>query len=85
MEDPEVGEGVRIIDSTLTGPNNIESLTPLEASGSHNLLDHVPMEQDHEQSQPRHSNHERIPRHHFKIEGGAFMIAHDEEKPKTIQ
>ena len=72
MEDPEVGEGVRIINSTLTipnniesltsleasmsdnflDPNNIESLTSLEASGSDNFLDHVPIEQDHEQSQP---------------------------------
>ena len=50
MEDLEVSEGVRIIDSTLIGPNNIESLTSLEASGSDNLLDYVPMEQDHEQS-----------------------------------
>ena len=39
-----VGEGVRIIDPTLTGPDNIESLTPLEESGSDNLLDNVPME-----------------------------------------
>ena len=44
MEDPEVDEGIRIIDSTLTGLDNIESLTPLEAIGSDNLLDHVPME-----------------------------------------
>ena len=43
------------------------------------------MEQDHEQSQPRCSNCERIPRRCFEIEGEAFMIAHDEEKPKTIQ
>ena len=45
------------------------------------------MEQDHEQSQPRRStsNRERTPHRHFKIEGEAFMIAHDEEKPKTIQ
>ena len=43
MEDLEVAEGVRIIDLTLTRPNNIESLTPLEASGSDDLLDHVPM------------------------------------------
>ena len=50
MEDPEVSKGVIIIDSTLTGPNNIVSLTLLEVSGSENLLDHVPMEQDHEQS-----------------------------------
>ena len=48
MEDHVVSEGVRIIDSTLTGPDNIVSLTPLELSGSDNLLDHVPMEQDHE-------------------------------------
>ena len=39
-----VGEGVRIIDSTLIGPDNIESLTPLEESGSDHFLDHVPME-----------------------------------------
>ena len=85
IEDPEVNKGVRIIDSTLTRPDNIVSLTPLEVSGSDNLLNHVPMEQDHEQSQPRRSNRERIPRRHFEIEGEAFMIAHDEEEPKTIQ
>ena len=85
VEDPEVSEGVRIINSTLTGPDNMESLTPLEASGSNNLLDHVLMEQDHEQSQPRNSNCERIPCRRFEIEGEAFMIAHDEKEPKTIQ
>ena len=85
MEDPEVDEGVRIIYSTLTRSDNIESLTPLEASGSDNLLDQVPMEQDHEQSQPRRSNRERIPCYGFEIEGEAFMISHDEEEPKTIQ
>ena len=85
IEDPEVNEGVRIIDSTLTRPEYIVSLTPLEVSGSDNLLNHVPMEQDHEQSQPRCSNRERIPCRHFEIEGEAFMIAHDEEEPKTIQ
>ena len=85
MEDPEVSKGVRIIDSTLTGPDNIESLTPPEANGSESLLDHVPMEQDQEQSQPRRSNHERIPCHRFEIEGEDFMIARDEEEPKTIQ
>ena len=74
MEDSDVGEGVRIIDSTFTGPDNIESLTPLEASGSgsENLLDHVPMEQEPEQSQPQCSNHNRIPRCRFEIEGGSF-------------
>ena len=85
MEDPEVSKGVRIIDSTLTGPDNIVSLTPLELSESDNLLDHVPMKQDHEQSQPRRSNRERIPCHHFEIEGEASTIAHDEEESKTIQ
>ena len=85
MEDPEVREGVRIIDSTLTRPDNRVSLTPLEVSGSDNFLDHVPMEQDHEQSQPRRSNHERSPRRCFEIKGEAFMIAHDEEKPKPLQ
>ena len=43
------------------------------------------MEQDHEQSQPQCSNHERIPRRRFEIKGEAFMIAHDEEDPKIIQ
>ena len=43
------------------------------------------MEQDHEQSQPRRINSERIPRCHFEIEGEAFMISHDEEEPKTKQ
>ena len=81
MEDLEVCEGVRIIDSTLIAPDNIESLTPLEPSGSDNFLNYVPMEQDHEQSQPQRSNRERIPRHRFEIEGEVFMIAHDEEKP----
>ena len=85
MEDPVVGKGVRIIDSTLTGLDNIESLTPLEANVSDNFLDLVPMEQDHEQSQPRRSNSERIPHRCFDIEGEDFTIAHDEEEPKTIQ
>ena len=82
MEDPEVGEGVRIIDSTLSGPNNIESLTPLKAIGSDNLLDHVLMEQDYEQSQPRRSNRERIPRRCFEIEGEAFMFLMMKKSPK---
>ena len=78
MEDLEVREGVRMIDSILTRPNNIESQTQLGASGSDNLIDFVPMKQDHEQSQPRSSNHERIPCRCVEIEGEAFMIAHDE-------
>jgi len=43
------------------------------------------MEQDHEQSQPRRSIHEPIPRHRFEIEGEAFMIVpQDDEEPKTF-
>ena len=49
MEDLEVSENVRIIDSALTRHDNIKSLTTLEASGSDNLLDFVHMEKDHEQ------------------------------------
>ena len=48
MEDPEVGEDVRMIESILTQLDNIESRTPLGASGSDNLIDFVHMEQDHE-------------------------------------
>ena len=85
MEDPEVGEYIRMIDSILTRPNNIENQTLLGSSGSDNLIDFVPMEQDHEKSQPRRSNCERIPCRRFEIEGETFMIAHDEEESKTIQ
>ena len=56
-----------------------------EARGSDDLLDYVPMEKGHEQSQPRCSDRERIPCCLFEIEGEAFMIDHDEEEPKTIQ
>ena len=73
-----------MIDSILTRLDNIESQTPLRASGSDNLIDYVPMEQDHEQSQSQRSSREGIPRRCFEIEGEAFMIAHDEEEPKTI-
>ena len=58
---------------------------PPDVSGSEKLLDFDPMEQDREQSQPQCSNHEKVPRLRFEIKGEAFMIAHDEEKPKTIQ
>ena len=85
MEDPEVGEDVRITESILPRSDNIENQTPLGVSGSDNLIDYVAMEQDYEKSQPRHNNHERIARRRFEIEGEDFMISHDEEKPKTIQ
>ena len=59
--------------------------TPPNVSRSEKFSDFDYMEQDHEQSQPRHSNHEKVPYYRFEIEGEAFMIAHDEEEPKTIQ
>ena len=58
---------------------------PPEVSMSVKLSDFAPMEQDHEQSQPRCSNCEKAPCHQFEIEREAFMISHDEEDPKTIQ
>ena len=43
------------------------------------------MEQDHEQSQPRRSIREPIPRRRFEIEGETFMIAsQDDEEPQTL-
>ena len=44
-----------MIDLILKQPDNIENQTPLGASGSGNLINYVPMEQDHEKSQPRHN------------------------------
>ena len=52
-----------------------DTLNPPEESGSDIVPDPTPMEQDHEQSQPRRSIRERIPRRRFEIEGEAFMIA----------
>ena len=58
---------------------------PPEVRGSEKLSVFYHMEQDHEQSQPRRNNREKVPHCRFEIEGEAFMIAHDEEEPKTIQ
>ena len=58
---------------------------PPKVSGSEKLSDFDPMEQNHEQSQPRRSNCEKVPRRQFEIEREAFMIADDEEEPKIIQ
>jgi hypothetical protein len=52
-----------------------ETFNPPRNSGSDILSISTLMEQDHEQSQPRRSIHELIPRHRFEIEGEAFMIA----------
>ena len=62
-----------------------DTLNPPGESGSDIVPDPTPMEQDHEQSQPRRSIRERIPRRRFEIVGEAFMIApQDDEEPKTI-
>ena len=58
---------------------------PPNVSGSEKLSDFDPMEQDHEQSQPQRSNHEKVLHRRFEIEREAFMIARDEEEQKTIQ
>ena len=62
-----------------------KTLIPSKNSGSDYVPDSTLMDQDHEQSQPRQSTHERIPHHRFEIEGESLMIApHDDEEPKTV-
>ena len=85
MEDPEASGSERQIDSTPTEQGGMRYHALPKVSKSEKLPDFDRMEQDHEQSQPRRSNHEKVPYHRFEIEGEAFMIAHKEEKPKTIQ
>ena len=85
MEDPEASGSVRQIDLAPTKQDCLGYHAPLEVSGSERLSIFDPMEQDHEQSQPRCSNCEKVPRHRFEIEGEAFMIAHDEEEPKPFK
>ena len=70
------GHSTKDLDETFNPPRNSES----------DILS-IPtlMEQDHEQSQPRRSIREPIPRHWFEIEGETFMIApQDDEEPKTF-
>ena len=66
MEEP--GTSATIV----TEGNMEETLFPPVASGSERDHDSVPMEQIHDQSQPRRSIRERIPRRRFEIEGGSF-------------
>jgi hypothetical protein len=62
-----------------------ETFNPLRNTGSDILSIPSLMEQDHEQSLPRRSIREPIPRRRFEIEGEAFMIApQDDEEPKTF-
>jgi len=62
-----------------------ETFDPSRNSGSDILSIPTLMEQDHEQSQPRRSIRELIPRRRFEIEREAFMIAlQDDEEPKTF-
>jgi hypothetical protein len=62
-----------------------ETFNPPRNSGSDILSIPTLMEQDYEQSQPRKSIREPIPRRRFEIEGETFMIApQDDEEPKTF-
>ena len=62
-----------------------ETSNPPSNSGSDILSIPTLMEQDHEQSQPRRSIREPIPRRRFEIEGEMFMIAsQDNEEPQTL-
>jgi hypothetical protein len=71
-----ISHSVEDLDETFNPPRN---------SGSDILSISILMEQDHEQSQPRRSIREPIPRRQFKIKGEAFMIApQDDEEPKTF-
>ena len=60
MENPEASGSARKIDSTPTEQDSMEYHAPPNISGSEKLSDFDPMEQDHEQSQPQHSNREKV-------------------------
>ncbi|KAG6778425.1 hypothetical protein POTOM_018289 [Populus tomentosa] len=79
MENLDYGEtshSVEDLDETFNPPRN---------SGSDILSIPTLIEEDHEQSQPRRSIREPIPRRRFEIEGEVFMIApQDDEEPKTF-
>ena len=85
MEYPEKSGSTRHIDSAPTKQDDMGYHAAPKVSGSKKLSDFSHMEQDHEQSQPRHSNRDKNPRLQFEIEGEAFMIAYDEEEQKTTQ
>ena len=63
MEGPKARGSARQIDLTPTKQDSMRYHAPPDVSGSEKLLDFDPMEQDHEQSQPRRSNREKAPRH----------------------
>ena len=84
-EDPKASGGIRQIDLAPIEQDSMGYRAPLDGSGSEKLSGFDPMEQDHEQSQPRRNNREKIPRRQFEIEGEAFMISHDEEELKTFK
>jgi len=71
--------------TSYSGKDLEETFNPIGNSGSDILFIPIPMEKDHEQSQPRRSIRKPIHRRRFKIEGEAFMIApQDDEEPKTF-
>ncbi|KAB5569135.1 hypothetical protein DKX38_002928 [Salix brachista] len=62
-----------------------ETSNPHSNSGSDILSIPTLMEHNHEQSQPRRSICEPIPRCRFEIEGETFMISpQDDEEPQTL-
>ena len=69
MEDPEASGSARKIDSAPIEQDGMGYHTPPEDSRSEKLLDFDPMEQDHEQSQPRHSNNEKVPVVDLRLRG----------------
>jgi len=79
MENLDYGETSHLVEDL------DETFNPPRNSGSDILSIPSLMEQDYEQSQPRRSIREPIPRRRFEIEGEAFMIApQDDEEPKTF-
>ena len=69
MEDLEASGSVRQIDLASIEQDGMGYHAPPKVSGSERLLVFDLMEQDHKQSQPRHSNCEKVPRRRFEIEG----------------
>ena len=66
MEDQEYGTPSHSIEELE------EALNPLGNGRSAFVPDSTLIEQDHEQSQPRQSTREQIPRRRFEIEGGSI-------------
>ena len=68
MEDPEASGSARQIDLAAKEQDGMGYHAPLEVRGSEKLSVFYHMEQDHEQSQPRSNNREKVP--HCRFERG---------------